>query len=523
MVPLEKETNIEVLRHMSLWMRDQIELLAKENLRLKEATEIEKQAWIDQKLKDQLVKLQEQFYGSGREKLKNPSERVVGHSEEQLKLHGEHEAKVEPKKELPLSSTYYMCLMSENELKTESTMRGLAGGAEAWEKVEGLCQTSSEVTVIKTVYQQVMIHQQKYRLKKKYNTTGKEVFLTANGPAKLRSGSKYSIDFAVDVVSKKYEYHLPLERQRRLMEEGGLHVDVKTLYGLCEAVADHCQSVIPMIKKEIEADFCAVHLDETPWKILGSESTSYMWALSNRVGSYYQFEPTRSGKVADEILKDYEGSVVTDGYGGYNKIKKSEKIRFGQCWSHARREFFDLREAYPKEVNEIIPIIDELFAIDGRAKDFDDLARLRKRESRQVITQIWKWLQVTRPKHFPQSGINKAINYCLKFWLELTKFLDDLSIPLTNNDAERALRHVVMGRKNFNGSKTINGADTAAALYTVIESAKKAGLVPSEYLQYLIKARWYNDPVKTPQQLSRETNEPNPRAKFPPIDQWKIH
>ncbi len=163
------------------------------------------------------------------------------------------------------------------------------------------------------------------------------------------------------MVSQKYEYHLPLERQRRQMVEGGLQVDVKTLYGLCEAVAEHCGAVIALIKKEIESDFCAVHLDETPWKILGSESTSYMWAMSNRIGSYYQFEPSRSGKIAEEILKGYEGSVVTDGFSGYNRIKENENRRFGHCWSHARREFYDLREAYPNEVSGIVKLFDDLF------------------------------------------------------------------------------------------------------------------------------------------------------------------
>lgn len=180
-------------------------------------------------------------------------------------------------------------------------------------------------------------------------------------------------------------------RFRRKMASLGLDIEVKTLYGLCEAVAEHCNAVVPMIKKEIRDDFCAVHLDESPWKILGSDGTSYIWAMSNRIGSYYQFEPSRSGKVAEEILKDYEGSVVTDGYGGYNSIKRDEKMRVQQCWAHTRREFYDLRSAYPKEVGEIIPMIDRLFAIEGKAKTFDDLGRLRKTESKLIVKEIEDW------------------------------------------------------------------------------------------------------------------------------------
>ena len=525
MRPLETESNIEVIRQMALWMRTQIEDLAKENQKLKNLGETEKQQWINQSLRDQLTKLQEKFYGQGRETLE-PSQRPVGHLGEQLNLHGEREStdgEEVQKRELPISNTIYNYEMSKRELATESLIRAVNGGAEAWQKVEGLYQTSTEITMIERVYEQVIHRQQKYRLLKAYNRFDKEILITAKGPAKVRAGSKYSIDFAVGVAVDKYETHMPLERQRRKMASLGLDIEVKTLYGLCEAVAEHCNAVIPMIRKEITNDFCAVHLDESPWKILGAEGTSYMWAMSNRIGSYYQFEPSRSGKVAEEILADYEGSVVTDGYGGYNGIKRNQKIRLQQCWAHARREFFDLRSAYPKEVGEIVPIIDELFAIDKKAKTFLELRRLRKTESAQVIARIQEWLLNERPKQFPQSGLSKAINYSLKFWSELTWFLKDCSVPLSNNDAERALRHVVMGRKNFAGSKTINGADTAASLYTVIESAKKAGLNPADYLKYLIDARWFKDELKTPQMLAKEKFKGKSRVEFPPADDWKIN
>ena len=525
MRPLENESNVEVLKQLALWMRDQIQDLTKENLKLKNITEASKQEWIDKSLRDQLTKLQEKFYGQGRETL-DPNHRPVGHLGEQLKLHGEHQSpsdEILERRELPQSGTVYTYLMSERELGAESLIRGLGGGAQAWHKVEGLFQQSFEITMIERVYERVLHRQQKYQLLPKYNRYDKQVFITAKGPAKVRGGSKYSIDFAVGVVTDKYENHLPLERQRRKMESLGVDVDVKTLYGLCEAVAEHCNAVIPMIKKEITNDFCAVHLDESPWKILSSEGTSYMWAMSNRIGSYYQFEPSRSGKIAEEILKDYEGSVVTDGYGGYNAIKKNEKIRLQQCWAHARREFFDLRSAYPKEVGEIVPIIDELFAIEGKAKIFDELRRLRKTESVDVVRRIQEWLFNERQKQFPQSGISKAINYCLKFWSELTWFLKDCSVPLSNNDAERALRHVVMGRKNFAGSKTINGADTAASLYTVIESAKKAEINPGDYLKYLIDARWHGDDLKTPQKYAKEKLKRRPsKITFPANDEWQI-
>ena len=528
MIPLEKETNIEVLRAVSLWLRDHLDEVLKENQKLKNEKESAKQDWLNESLRDQLLKLQERFYGRGRESLAVEQRPIESSKGSQLTLHADHtnratESEAENAASFPVASDVcYIYKMSERELATESLMRGLSGGAQAWEEIPRLTQDSYEITILERIIKKVRHSQVKYRLKKGFNHTGKEVMITARGPAKLKSGCQYSIDFATSVVIDKYLYHMPLERQRRKMESQGLSVNVKTLYGLCEGVADHCSVIIPMIKKEILSDFTAAHLDETPWHIIGSEQLGYMWALSNRIGSYYQFEPTRSGRVAEEILKGYEGSVVTDGFSGYNRIKRNEKIRVQQCWSHVRREFYDLYKNYPNEVREIIGLIDPLMNVEHEAKDFADLTEVRKVKSKTQTEKILEWLIEQRPKHLPRSGMVKAIDYALGHWSELTLFLRDLSVPLTNNDAERALRHVVMGRKNFNGSKTINGADVAANIYTVIESAKKAGLNPGDYLRYLIDARWFNDELKTPQQLASEKKKNKGPRVDPPKDQWQI-
>lgn len=102
---------------------------------------------------------------------------------------------------------------------------------------------------------------------------------------KVKPGCQYSVDFALAVVSDKYEFHLPLERQRRRMEAAGLDVQVKTLYNLCESVAEHCDFIRENIRQDIMSDFCAAHMDESPWRILGDKETGQMWVLSNRLGS----------------------------------------------------------------------------------------------------------------------------------------------------------------------------------------------------------------------------------------------
>jgi transposase len=511
-------------------MREELKTAHQKIDHLQAEAEKSKQEWLDQSLKDQLHRLQRKFYGFGREENPNQAARPIGHQEQVLLLHANHpqpEEETKPGSENPDESGTSKTLakrhsFSDEDLEMESKSRGVMAGKEGWKEIPGLFQESSEITITERTYRKVLHQQAKYRLKDEYNTTGKEVIITAPGPAKIRPGSQYSIDFALSVVSDKYQYHLPLERQRRKMEEAGLQVEVKTLYGLCEAVAEHCNAVLPRIKKEIQNDYCAVHIDESPWRILREGTLGYLWVMSNRLGCYYQFEPSRSGKIAQEMMKDYDGAVVTDAYGGYNRLAQNTEIRMQYCWAHARREFYDRYDDFPTECGKAIEIIDQLFAVERKATSIESLKELRKVESPQIIGELRTFLFETKPRFLAGDGISKAIQYCLNQWTGLTHFLTDVTVPLTNNDAERALRHAVVGRKNFLGSQTINGADTAAMLYTVIETCKKNSTAPTEYLRYLITERWYDREPMTPKEYADKKLGVSTKIKWPERSEWQI-
>ncbi|MBU6375843.1 MAG: IS66 family transposase [Bdellovibrionales bacterium] len=522
MLSLKDETNIEVLRQYSA-------LVTMENERLRELvaslTQPGSVEWLSTDLRDQLSRLQKKYFGFGRESLKPRTDRPVGHSGEQLKLHGLYPRKQESKgakKAAPDEAPEVIHHdMPDNDLEKEASVRELSADIRVWKKMKDFYQESVEITVTERIYKKVIHRQAKYRLKDEYNTTGKEVIITAPGPVKLKPGCQYSVDFGLAVVSDKYEFHMPLERQRRKMQGAGLKVDVKTLYNLCQTVAEHMETVVPRIRQDIMNDFCAVHIDESPWLIISQKKRGQMWAMSNRIGSYYQFEPTRAGEVAEEMLKGHSGAVLTDALAAYNRLKNIEGIRRGLCWAHVRREFYERMDDFPV-AEEMVRMIDELFEIEAKAKTFDELRDLRKRESKAVITLMQSWLLEQSQKYLPSEGIMAAIAYCANHWLDLKTFLTDLSLPLSNNDAERALRHVVLGRKNFAGSKTINGADVAATLYTVIESAKKCSLQPKEYMKYVITERWHKREPKTPLELSAETVGTNDQVEFPAKEDWQI-
>jgi len=547
---LETETNIEILREYSGILLKAVSGLEAEVSRLryeqsKKAGDPDftpaSQEWLTQGMADQLSRLKTMYFGFGRESLPAasgevgpPVARSLGHEQQKLLLLTAR-AQVEPTAENAQAgagkkaaqhkpSPQILHDISLLDLITESLSRGLPmnAGAEAWQKQNGLSEDTVEITVTERIYTRVVHQQAKYRLRDEYNTSDKEVIITAPGPVKVKPGMTYSVDFCIAVAIDKYEYHLPLERQRRKMEAAGFEIDVKTLYSHCASMAEHCTSVLAGIGKDIQSDYAAVHLDETPWRILKDKTHGQLWVMSNRMGCYYQFEPSRAGAIAQEILGDYEGAVICDAYSGYTRLAKRPGIRVQKCWSHARREFFERFGDYPTECRLVIELMDRILALEYEAKSIPELHELRRMKSRPLIDELRALLISIRPRFLPEAGISKAINYCMNHWKGLTHFLSDSTVNLTNNDAERAIRHAVMGRKNFLGSQTIDGADTMAALYTVIETAKRQSLQPAEYLKYLVTERWYKREPLTPKGYADQKFGPNTAVNWPPRSEWQI-
>lgn len=487
---LKKESHPEVLREIALFIHQQSEILSRENKKFREdiiKRDSKNQEWLNQAIAAQLNKLQRRFFENGRETLASRDRRRRD-NKDQLLLHAQSLAG-EPKKEefapLPVEEAPHFAEEKDIIAIAQAKDPDLTLENAEINEIKGFFETSTEITITERTYKKVIHKRQKYRVRNK--TTGKKVLVTAKGPLKLLPGAKYSVDLALGVVRDKFLNHLPYERQLRDMTRAGLDITVMTMFRLSEQVAVHMEDVAEEIKKDIFRANLACHLDETTWPILQKDADDgQMWVLSNQGGSYYQFEPTRSGKIADELLEGYSGSVLTDKYAGYLHFRKDSKIVWGLCWSHARREFLDLEKAYPEEVFKVVTLMDDLFDIERKAKTFEELKVLRNTESQAKLLEIKTQLEIYRAEFFDRDDFCKAIHYVLSAWVEFTAFTRDLTLPLSNNDAERALRHAVLGRKNYNGSKTINGADVAATLFTIIESCKKVELYPVDYMKYVI-------------------------------------
>lgn len=398
---------------------------------------------------------------------------------------------------------------SEEELRAESVDRGLALPSSSQWVNTGLYDECTKIQIIERSYVKEIHRKYKYKLRAEFNDSDKDIIITASGPDSLLPGMSYTTEFIVSVVADKYISHMPLERQTREMESLGLKgIQNSTLSRMAALAAS---SLEPMAESILREDVLtaplASHVDETPWKISNKhEKDGYMWVISNSRGSYYFFAPTRSAKVVGEKLQGHKGPVVTDGWKSYDAVLEELKVPRAYCWAHARREFLPLEDHDPT-VKPILDIIDILFKIEGRASSFEELAHLRTTESGDEIKKLKILLEaeLPPPRSRPGSQKRKAIEYSLNRWEGLTLFLTDTRVPLSNNEAERTIRHSVVGRKNYYGSGSHSGAETAATLFTVIESCKKNDIDPRTFLLMSLQKVAHGEELETPLAFARRT------------------
>jgi transposase len=401
---------------------------------------------------------------------------------------------------------------NEDELKAESELRGVASPSSDQWRETGLYDESMKIQLIERRYVKEIHRKFKYKLKEEFNAGEKEVIITAGGTPELLPGMNYTTEFVSGVIADKYISHMPLERQTREMESLGLvGMKTSTLSRMAALGAASLEPVQEAILKDLLGSDLGLHLDETPWKIQSKhEKDGFMWVISNRYGSYYFFKPTRSGQVLKEKLDGYTGPALTDGFSGYNVLAELG-IPQAFCWAHARREFLPL-ESHDPTVKPILDLIDELFAIEREAKDFIALAELRSTKSKPILDQLKIVLFDELPRSRPGSQKRKAIEYTLKRWDGLTMFVAETKVPLSNNEAERTIRHAVVGRKNYYGSGNHVGADTAATLFTIIESCKKNDIDPRSFLIMSLQRASRGETLETPLAYARRTRSTNQDA-----------
>jgi transposase len=204
----------------------------------------------------------------------------------------------------------------------------------------------------------------------------------------------------------------------------------------------------------------------------------------------YTFDESRSGDVAKKLLEGTDGFLVIDGYAGYNGVAGDEggpgRTRVG-CWGHARRRFFEALSSEPDARNALEWIV-ELYRIEHRAAEHDILGTeahlaLRQSQSREVLEELERWLDEHDGHYPPKSKMGNAVSYAVNNRKELRRFRDDAKLPLDNNFAERNLRIIAVGRKNFLFAGHVEGAQNLAILQSIVATCRIHGVNPYEYVK----------------------------------------
>ena len=293
-------------------------------------------------------------------------------------------------------------------------------------------------------------------------------------------------------VVSRFCDHMPYYRQEQINARSGVHTPRSTLAGWNGHTGAQLMPLYDA-QRYFLLGSRILHADETPVAMLdpgaGKTKKAYMWAYVRGVydphpGVVYDFCLGRGGKYASEFLKGWSGTLVVDAYAGYDKTLAMEGRSTAFCVAHARRKFDELVDSSPVAA-EAIRRIAWLYRVEADARTLSTEERLQMRleRSKPMWEQLHLWLQLERSRVPDGGGIAKAIDYSLKRWDGLGRFLLDGDVPLDNNHCENRIRPIALGRSNwlFIGSQL--AGERAAVVMTLLQSAKLCGHEPWAYLK----------------------------------------
>jgi transposase len=295
------------------------------------------------------------------------------------------------------------------------------------------------------------------------------------------------------VLIAKYADHLPLYRQQQIFARAGVDLPRSTLADWVGRCGVELTPLVESLRDALKQQ-AVLHADETPVSMLAPGNkrthTAYVWAYAatryaDVQGVVYDFRPSRSGKEARDFLEGWKGSLVCDDYSGY-KASFSQGVTEIGCMAHARRKFHDLHVANQSTIAEkALHTIALLYDVEHEAAELDHDTRrqLRQDKAKPILDQFRQWLIGQREQITNGTTTAKAIDYSLKRWQALTRYLADGHVPIDNNWVENQIRPWALGRSNWLFAGSLRSGQRAANIMSLIQSAKINGLDPQAYLK----------------------------------------
>jgi transposase len=292
------------------------------------------------------------------------------------------------------------------------------------------------------------------------------------------------------VVTSKLGDHLPLYRLENIFARQRVHLARSTMCAWMRAAGDLVAPLVDLMASRIRQSR-AVHTDDTTvpiqspgakqcrkgriWCYLGDEANPY---------TVYDYTPSRSRDGPARWLAGYSGYLQADAYGGYDGIYHAQGVTEVACWAHARRKFYDAQDSDHQRATRMLILIGELYAIEREAKDTDEATRraLRGERSVPVLAKIKDWIDTEGEVVLPRSPMATAITYAKNQWVALNVYVTQGFLNIDNNAAERALKRVALGRKNWLFAGHDAAAVNHARLWSLIASAERHNIDPQRYL-----------------------------------------
>ena len=318
------------------------------------------------------------------------------------------------------------------------------------------------------------------------------------------------------ILISKYADHLPLYRQSLIYQRSGVYLSDSTLADWVGRCGVQLGFLVNRLRQMILTQ-PILHADETPVKVLngygmkdakGKLKQGYVWAYvtpqhSEGFGGFnavvYDFAQGRGSEYPNTFLQGFKGKLVCDGYNGYKPLFGRGVIEVG-CMAHARRKFHELHVTGQSLISiEALELFQSLYAVEREIderfeknqspmpRDAQIVRQIRQQKAKPIADRLYAWLQQKRLGTTKNADITKAIEYCLKRWQALTRYLDDGNLPIDNNWAENQMRPWALGRKNWLFAGSLESGQRAASIMSLIQSARLNGIDPYAYLADVLR------------------------------------
>ena len=320
-----------------------------------------------------------------------------------------------------------------------------------------------------------------------------ETLIQAPMPAQIIDKGIPTSGLLAQVLIAKYADHLPLYRQEQIFTRAGVALPRSTLaewIGICGV---QLQPLVDALRDTLLKE-AVLHADETPVPMLspGKKKThkAYIWAYAStayaeRKAVIYHFTTGRSGQHARDFLGDWQGQLVCDDYSGYKASFGNGVTEIG-CMAHARRKFVELEVSGKSHIaGQAVEYIRQLYEIERESAHLshDERQWIRQGRAKPIADGLHRWMQAQRTKVPDGTATAKALDYSLKRWAALTRYLEDGAVPIDNNRVENLIRPWALGRKNWLFAGSLRSGRRAAAIMSLIQSAKLNGHEPYAYLK----------------------------------------